>query len=116
MRDSSARVAGEPVDAIGPMRARNGAIFCPVCGGALGRAATCTREPIAFLNGELREPVPYGRERFAEAPGTQCDECGVRQGGTHHAGCGLEECPRCGDLILGCRCRIPLGPRHPFAD
>jgi len=31
-----------------------------------------------------------------------CPACGVRRGRTHEAGCPLEQCPRCGELLTHC--------------
>ena len=33
-----------------------------------------------------------------------CRDCGVSLGEFHHPGCGVEECPNCGDRYVDCEC------------
>ena len=47
----------------------------------------------------------YQRVRVVESPyheGEPNCECGCEIGETHHAGCDLEDCPRCGGQFLSC--------------
>ena len=36
---------------------------------------------------------------------TYCHDCGVKFGNTHHTGCDVESCPKCGGQFLYCECR-----------
>lgn len=33
-----------------------------------------------------------------------CGDCGVKEGELHEYGCDMEDCPFCGDQLLGCDC------------
>ena len=39
-------------------------------------------------------------------PLTRCHDCGVAEGGYHHAGCDDEECPVCGLQAISCDTHI----------
>lgn len=52
--------------------------------------------------------IPYGQERrygaLDEATARRCHDCGAMPGRFHHAGCDVEECPRCRLQLIGCSC------------
>ncbi|QPC47371.1 hypothetical protein [Mangrovibacillus cuniculi] len=37
---------------------------------------------------------------------TNCGDCAVKQGYFHALGCDLEECPKCGERVVGCDCNL----------
>jgi hypothetical protein len=50
--------------------------------------------------------VPYGAEDddWGAASGKDCHDCYCPSGGFHHAGCDVEQCPRCGSQAISCDC------------
>ena len=38
--------------------------------------------------------------------GQRCGDCGVADGGYHHPGCDLQQCPACSGQLLSCGCRF----------
>jgi len=78
---------------------------CSDCHTEIGTTTTCTAPQ---LNGYGRV---YDRVRCEESPmepGVLACECGVSIGATHHRGCDLEECPRCGGQLLSCGCKLSI--------
>lgn len=71
---------------------------------------TCHREMLAAPSCRHRAgAVRYGSERVVPEPHPDpCRDCNVADGGVHHQGCCLEECPACGDQLLGCPCAAVL--------
>lgn len=60
---------------------------------------TCIVMPITFEDGEVLSQVAY------EAYGNErCGDCRVIDGGLHHPGCSMEQCPRCHDQLIACPC------------
>ena len=89
---------------------------CEDCRQEMLQADTCTtRSEMTFRN-EVFTPVVYGAETIW--PGSfsgRCGDCGVVAGGKHHFGCDLEQCPRCGEQLIGCDCaeefELDLSPK-----
>ena len=54
--------------------------------------------------GEESEDWWLGLERHPE-----CHDCNVATGQLHHSGCDMEQCPKCGDQLLGCGCEVDNG-------
>ena len=53
--------------------------------------------------------VRYGRETFrdpAEADCKRCRHCGAVKGQLHEPLCDYEQCPVCGNQLMGCGCGI----------
>lgn len=44
-----------------------------------------------------------GRGALYQRP-VMCRDCGVPVGYHHVGGCGIEQCPRCGDQYMSCEC------------
>jgi len=58
-----------------------------------------------LLNGAEYRKIPVGSERNpADAYLEKCPVCAAMTGDFHVAGCELEECPRCHELIHECDC------------
>lgn len=82
---------------------------CPICLKPLHQSYGCrTDRTIQFVDGEVRDPIPYGEEDryqpFDAKPVASCDSCGVMPGEYHHPGCHNEKCPECGETYRTCRC------------
>ncbi len=59
--------------------------------------------------GKLYPRLPYGLETFRNPiePGSKpCRHCGAVKGQLHHPLCDYEECPVCGNQVMGCACGI----------
>jgi hypothetical protein len=54
-----------------------------------------TMDPVRFGD---EQPIP-GLEIEAHE---RCNDCGVKRGEYHHAGCDVEECPNCHHQMLMC--------------
>jgi hypothetical protein len=55
--------------------------------------------------------IRYGSERHVHGDHpAPCHDCGAMDGGFHHDGCCVEECPACGGQRLGCGCNLALRP------
>ena len=50
------------------------------------------------------ERILFHRERRLITFEAQCPDCGALDGQFHEMGCPREECPRCGQAIITCRC------------
>ena len=99
--------------------------ICDVCNQDMAKAVSCAERLIEGWGGAW-SAVRYGDEqrfidsliycdedccgRHPEAASPpvalpeRCGDCGVKQGGWHHLGCDIEECPRCGWQLLSCSC------------
>ena len=54
---------------------------------------------------KYRERIPYGLERrLVQTETDTCEQCGVRRESEHQPGCAGEECPACGNMLIGCCC------------
>ena len=67
---------------------------------------TCKEYNIVnFPDGTKMSPVPY----TPNDPKARCHDCNVAAGGSHHVGCDMEICPRCGGEFLECSCFVSEG-------
>lgn len=67
--------------------------------------------PVFFIQEEYAETeyarIVFGREdihggtKFAK-----CPDCATPLDGIHHFLCDWEQCPRCGEQLLGCDCEV----------
>jgi hypothetical protein len=65
------------------------------------KAEGCT---FGFIKGVGEKTwTPRSTEHFEE-PGGRCNDCGALHGKTHHYGCDVERCPKCGGQMIGCEC------------
>ena len=78
---------------------------CEDCRQEMLLAVTCKARSAMTLGDEVFKPISYGSETIWPGGFTgPCGDCGVALGGTHHFGCDLEQCPRCGEQLIGCDC------------
>jgi hypothetical protein len=80
--------------------------ICKHCNQEMETAASCIGGSWS-LEGKEYAAVPYGQEGSFTTLGRlpqRCDDCGVTLGGTHHPGCRIEACPRCGRQVKSCSC------------
>ncbi len=81
---------------------------CDSCAEHMQNVESCTVEPIALVVDGVRrlfEPIRYGSPREGwddDDPPDRCRDCAVTVGGRHHAGCDMENCPACGEQLIGC--------------
>jgi hypothetical protein len=78
---------------------------CEDCGQDMLQVTTCKSRSVMTFRGDVFKPVAYGSETIW--PGRligRCGDCGVVAGGIHHFGCDMEQCPRCGEQLIGCDC------------
>ena len=81
------------------------ASICKDCGKEMTPGNGCTMERVSLTNGEDIQRTRYGDEHRGpwEMP-EFCHDCNVAKGQTHHFGCDLERCPKCGGQLIGCAC------------
>ncbi|MFW6323632.1 MAG: hypothetical protein ACOC0U_01085 [Desulfovibrionales bacterium] len=78
--------------------------ICTTCGREMRFAETCTCDEIMIGSVWFRR-IPYGREVSGWAVDFErCPRCNVEEGGMHHPGCELDECPRCRNQYISCAC------------
>ena len=84
---------------------------CAACRQSMLIADGCTLR-IYTVNGIAYRRLPYVWEETWGPRGPEaerCNDCGARLGHLHHPGCDLEECPKCGQQVLGglgCECGL----------
>lgn len=70
----------------------------------------CNQDMLYALGCSADRPIKYpdGTELparpFADDYGDGCWDCGIADGNTHHPGCEMERCPRCGGQLIDCGC------------
>lgn len=69
---------------------------CSCCKQEMKPGAGCTIHKTKIRDSKFRRVPHAGPE--------QCHDCSVNPGQTHHAGCDMERCPRCGYQFLSCPC------------
>ena len=73
--------------------------ICEDCRQDMSTAPSCTHDLLLLPTGSFPRP----RHRSFR-PSGRCTDCGVLDGGVHHFGCVVEQCPRCNHQQLGCGC------------
>lgn len=75
---------------------------------------SCTKKRIR-ISGKIYPRISYGHElRFLAVDPMwhedlvdskrSCHDCGIKVDGIHHAGCDMEECPKCHGQLIACGC------------
>jgi hypothetical protein len=79
--------------------------ICAWCDQEMTTAASCT-ERVLHIAGVAHLLIPNGSEKRYGWPALtgRCGDCGAAQGGYHHPGCDLAECPTCGGQLFICSC------------
>ena len=77
---------------------------CADCGQNMLRASGCTKDYI-YVPGTTDRVgrIRYGSESLWKDVPDRCHDCGAAVGNFHHARCDMEECPACGDQLIGHR-------------
>ena len=80
--------------------------ICEDCKKEMTKGNGCTITHVMFIDKAQLERVLYGREtRWDTTEGNNpCHDCNVEIGQIHHAGCDVEECPRCHLQQISCPC------------
>jgi hypothetical protein len=69
----------------------------------MSKVDSCDREAVKFSDLEEELPVvPF----FAQNDSGKCHDCFVTDGGSHHPGCDMEECPKCRGQLIFCGCVV----------
>jgi len=82
---------------------------CEDCKKEMLVAKTCDFPEIE-INNKWHDRIPYGSGGEAQYIDTKeeeysrCHDCGVKNGGIHHFGCDMEDCPVCGEQLFCCDC------------
>jgi hypothetical protein len=77
---------------------------CPSCNQDIQFAGTCRLKKIIY-GAEEYFSVKFGNEKnYSNHKLERCIDCNVKKGGYHHSGCEMEECPKCGETLLVCKC------------
>jgi hypothetical protein len=81
-------------------------VECESCGLPMGPTPVSCTGPHINIAGQERARLPFGQEQgFVEDAFTRpCHDCNVVTGQLHHAGCDMEQCPKCGGQLLSCAC------------
>jgi hypothetical protein len=76
--------------------------ICSFCNHDMSSGESCTETHLHI--GGTAVPLPVYR-KTRRLPLDRCGDCGVAEGGFHHPGCDLQDCPRCGrQLAFMCDC------------
>lgn len=84
--------------------------ICDHCNLEMETARSCVVALVEYPDGHMRESIPYGSEAdglLNVQPHQRCHDCNVEQGGYHHPGCDVEECPECHTQLISCGCLNP---------
>ena len=78
--------------------------LCTHCHRDVRLADSCRGERM-IVGGTWFKRLPFGREDNTFAVDfPRCPQCNVEEGGLHHPGCTIEECPRCHEVYMHCPC------------
>lgn len=100
-------------------------ILCSGCGQPMTPGRGCTVTTITLAGRPVARLALGGESKdwwLGRDPHAVCHDCNVVTGQLHHVGCDMEQCPKCGDQLLGCGCEAdngePPGQKGPdfFAD
>lgn len=82
---------------------------CEYCHLDMATADSCGNKTIVvgtkqFNRIPYKSEKRYGPEYMIDSPDKRCHDCNCKNGGLHHPGCDMEECPACGMQALSCDC------------
>lgn len=80
---------------------------CSRCNNDIQFSSTCICSKVVY-NDKTFMPVKFGEEKNTDFSDIErCNDCNVIKGAFHHNWCEAEECPKCGNPMLICKC--PFG-------
>lgn len=62
---------------------------------------------VIYPDGQILAAIPFTPEAYNVSPSElpeRCHDCNIAQGGYHHPGCDVEQCPRCKGQLISCGC------------
>jgi uncharacterized protein with PIN domain len=82
-------------------------MYCDICLRKKSEASSCGIEKLK-IDGKVYRRIKWGNERNnGESPTIErCPCCNVEIDGYHHQYCNREQCPKCGERLLHCKCKI----------
>ena len=81
--------------------------ICEICKKEMSGAdvSSCVgRSHVEYPDGRMLQVVFYDPGKLQFPKWFRCPDCNVAPGGTHHANCDQEICPRCGGQLVSCDC------------
>lgn len=74
---------------------------CQTCRKEMTDSVSCNLKTLVLLDGSY-DRLEHRPSRGA--PFRDCGDCGTSEGGLHHPGCDMEDCPRCRGQLIMCGC------------
>ncbi len=86
-------------------------VLCLRCKRDMVAGDTCTGDSLTIAGADYIR-VRFGSEKWVVPRGFHCRDCNVAPGSLHHLDCAMEECPKCGQQLVSCRCLSRSVLRH----